>query len=167
MDDSEVFEWFDTGFGKGLKRLATIIFLFLLVIFLVGFIAFMAGIFTTLKLIAWIAMFYPAVSVGAFFGYRSALKNTPTKVGISDTKVKFLYRKRDPTEIFWHEIKEIVLPGFWGSRKIIHKDGSVTHLATPDRIVARIKDRFEEYSNGIVKGLMSQRELRERLVEEG
>ena len=146
MNDSETFEWHDTGF---MERQIVPLAVFLVALICMVIVLAMLEVSSERALIVALTVALIAVVVGWLLGFKQAEKKIPTTVGISENRIRFLYRGRDPKDILWNDISGIIIKGKLGVRKAIHKDGGTSFLPVPYNIATRIKDKYDEYC-GIV-----------------
>lgn len=143
MRNSETFEWFDTGFAR--RQILPLVIFLVAFLFLV-IVTALTGILAERVLIALFTLVPIVIVIGWLAGYREATKRIPTSLGISHSRIRFLYRGRDPKEIRWDEISGIIVSGSWGMKKIVLKDGSTTLLPVPYRIAFIVKERYNNYT---------------------
>ncbi|MHA2067011.1 MAG: hypothetical protein ACXABY_21805 [Candidatus Thorarchaeota archaeon] len=143
MSDIQI-DWYDTGFAT--RQTVPLVFSIVILLCIV-LIAALMGLLNQRVLIVLFTLIPLVIVVGWLAGYREAEKRFPTSVGISNERIKLLYRRRSPKEIPWQDVSGVIVKGRLGTRKVIQKDGQEIPLPVPAKIATTIKERFNRYQD--------------------
>jgi hypothetical protein len=145
MNESDDFEWLDTKLVN--RQMVPLIFI-IAVDFGVTIALLLANLLPVVVLIAAFLIILVVSTLGYYSGGKETRRLAPILVGLSSSRIRLQFFDGRHEDILWEDIDDILLPGLWSPKRIVHRDGGYTTLWVPEKIAIRAKDRLQEVRKG-------------------